>query len=65
MFSLRRLNAHTPFEMVKGYEPPQHRRILKDHTIRLTVRVWASTHYELSAICPRKVRHRAMNILPG
>lgn len=36
VFFVTRLKANAQFEVVEEWEPPQHRRILKDQTIRLT-----------------------------
>jgi hypothetical protein len=36
IFFVTRLKANAQFEVVEEHEPPQHRRILKDQTIRLT-----------------------------
>jgi len=36
VFFVTRLKANAQFEVVEEHEPPQHRRILKDQTIRLT-----------------------------
>lgn len=61
--SLTPLKANTHFEEGKGYEPPQHSRILKDQTIRLTARVQASIAWELTILFKREVKHRAIKVL--
>jgi len=36
VFFVTRLKANAQFEVIEERAPPQHQRILKDHTIRLT-----------------------------
>ena len=36
VFFVTRMKGHAPFEVVEEREPPQHRNILKDQTLRLT-----------------------------